>query len=126
MTFVTDDAGQAIGSALYGRTGSRTQAELLARLGAVTGTVAFGSAAGWSLVVLREGEVLEKRDVGQAPRPGEVDLPFVLHEHPVPNEEGDKGSARSKRETFLKAGIHVAEKFSDIVIILKKLGVDGE
>ena len=54
------------------------------------------------------------------------DMPGVRFGHAATIVEGDKGSARSKRETFLKAGIHVADKFSDIVIILKKLGVDGD
>ena len=54
------------------------------------------------------------------------DMPGVRFGHAATIVEGDKGSARGKRETFLKAGIHVADKFSDIVIILKKLGVDGE
>jgi len=56
----------------------------------------------------------------------EESLAGVRFGHAATIVEGDKGSARIKRETFLKAGIHVADKFSDIVIILKKLGVDGD
>ena len=54
------------------------------------------------------------------------DMPGVRFGHAATIVEGDKGSARGKREAFLKAGIHVADKFSDIVVILKKLGVDRE
>jgi succinyl-CoA synthetase alpha subunit len=54
------------------------------------------------------------------------DMPGVRFGHAATIVEGDKGSARGKREAFLKAGIHVADKFSDIVIILKKLGVDDD
>ncbi|MBT3258233.1 MAG: succinate--CoA ligase subunit alpha [Deltaproteobacteria bacterium] len=54
------------------------------------------------------------------------DMPGVRFGHAATIVEGDKGSARSKRETFLKSGIHVADKFSDIVNILRKLGVDSE
>lgn len=51
------------------------------------------------------------------------DMPGVRFGHAATIVEGDKGSACSKRETFIKAGIHVADKFSDIVTILKDLGV---
>lgn len=50
-------------------------------------------------------------------------MPGVRFGHAATIVEGDKGSARSKRETFIKAGIHVADKFSDIVTILKDLRV---
>jgi succinyl-CoA synthetase alpha subunit len=53
------------------------------------------------------------------------DMPGVRFGHAATIVEGDKGSARSKRELFKKAGIHVADKFSDIVTILKVLGVAG-
>ncbi|MBW2204124.1 MAG: succinate--CoA ligase subunit alpha, partial [Deltaproteobacteria bacterium] len=49
------------------------------------------------------------------------DMPGVRFGHAATIVEGDKGSARIKRETFLKAGIHVADKFSDIVPILKRI-----
>ena len=54
------------------------------------------------------------------------DMPGVRFGHAATIVEGDKGSARNKRETFLKAGIHVADNFSDIVTILKKLGVNHD
>jgi len=53
-------------------------------------------------------------------------MPGVRFGHAATIVEGDKGSARNKRETFLKSGIHVADKFSDIVTILKKLGVNHD
>lgn len=47
------------------------------------------------------------------------DMPGVRFGHAATIVEGDKGSARSKREVFKEAGIHVADKFSDVVTILK-------
>jgi succinyl-CoA synthetase alpha subunit len=51
------------------------------------------------------------------------DMPGVRFGHAATIVEGDKGSASKKRERFKKAGIHVADKFSDIVTILKEQGV---
>jgi len=50
-------------------------------------------------------------------------MPGVRFGHAATIVEGDRGSTRSKREAFAKAGIHVAEKFSDIVKLLKDSGV---
>jgi succinyl-CoA synthetase alpha subunit len=54
------------------------------------------------------------------------DMPGVRFGHAATIVEGDKGSARSKRASFEKAGIHVADKFSNIVTILKDLGITGD
>lgn len=55
-------------------------------------------------------------------------MPGVRFGHAATIVEGDKGSARSKIAMFKEAGIHVAEKFSDIVPLvkeaLKRQGVD--
>jgi succinyl-CoA synthetase alpha subunit len=47
------------------------------------------------------------------------DLPGVRFGHAATIVEGDKGSSKSKIEMFRKAGIHVADLFSDIPQILK-------
>lgn len=52
-------------------------------------------------------------------------MPGVRFGHAATIVEGDRGSTRSKREAFAKAGIQVAEKFSDIVKLLKDLGVQS-
>ena len=49
------------------------------------------------------------------------EMPGVRFGHAATIVEGDKGSAKGKIESFKKAGIHVAESFSDIVTILKQL-----
>jgi len=48
------------------------------------------------------------------------DMPGVRFGHAATIVEGEKGTARGKIESFRKAGIHVAESFSDIVPILRK------
>jgi succinyl-CoA synthetase alpha subunit len=48
------------------------------------------------------------------------DMPGVRFGHAATIVEGKKGSARNKVEMFGKAGIHVAESFSDIVPLVKK------
>jgi succinyl-CoA synthetase alpha subunit len=48
------------------------------------------------------------------------DMPGVRFGHAATIVEGEKGTARGKVDSFRKAGIHVAERFSDIVHILKK------
>lgn len=48
------------------------------------------------------------------------DMPGVRFGHAATIVEGEKGTARGKVESFRKAGIHVAESFSDIVAILRK------
>jgi succinyl-CoA synthetase alpha subunit len=48
-------------------------------------------------------------------------MPGVRFGHAATIVEGDRGSARSKQEAFQKAGIRVAENFSDIVIHLKQV-----
>ena len=53
-------------------------------------------------------------------------MPGVRFGHAATIVEGDRGSTRSKREAFAKAGIQVAEKFSDIVKLLKASGVHSE
>jgi succinyl-CoA synthetase alpha subunit len=53
-------------------------------------------------------------------------MPGVRFGHAATIVEGDRGSTRSKREAFAKAGIQVAEKFSDIVKLLKNAGVHSE
>lgn len=47
-------------------------------------------------------------------------MPGVRFGHAGAIVEGDKGSTRSKIEKFRWAGIHVAEKFSDIVSLLNE------
>jgi len=47
-------------------------------------------------------------------------MPGVRFGHAATIVEGDKGTSRGKIESFKKAGIHVAESFSDIVTLLKK------
>jgi succinyl-CoA synthetase alpha subunit len=47
-------------------------------------------------------------------------MPGVRFGHAATIVEGEKGSARGKIESLKRAGIHVAESFSDIVTILKK------
>lgn len=50
-------------------------------------------------------------------------MPGVRFGHAATIVEGDRGSTRSKRAAFERAGIHVAEKFSDIITILKDQGM---
>lgn len=47
-------------------------------------------------------------------------MPGVRFGHAATIVEGEKGSAKGKIESFKKAGIRVAESFSDIVLILKE------
>ena len=47
------------------------------------------------------------------------DMPGVRFGHAATIVEGNKGTAKGKVESFKKAGIHVAESFSDIVKILR-------
>ena len=47
-------------------------------------------------------------------------MPGVRFGHAATIVEGDKGTAKGKIESFKKAGIHVAESFSDIVKILRE------
>lgn len=49
------------------------------------------------------------------------DMPGVRFGHAATIVEGDKGTAKGKIESFKKAGIHVAESFSDIVRILREV-----
>ena len=49
------------------------------------------------------------------------DIPGVRFGHAATIVEGDKGTAKGKIESFKKAGIHVAESFSDIVKILREV-----
>jgi len=49
------------------------------------------------------------------------DMPGVRFGHAATIVEGDKGTAKGKIESFKKAGIHVAESFSDIVKILRNV-----
>lgn len=49
------------------------------------------------------------------------DMPGVRFGHAATIVEGDKGTAKGKIESFKKAGIHVAESFSDIVTILREI-----
>jgi succinyl-CoA synthetase alpha subunit len=46
-------------------------------------------------------------------------MPGVRFGHAATIVEGERGSAKGKIERFKKAGIHVAESFSDIVPILR-------
>ena len=48
-------------------------------------------------------------------------MPGVRFGHAATIVEGERGSAKGKIERFKKAGIEVAESFSDIVPILKDL-----
>lgn len=48
-------------------------------------------------------------------------MPGVRFGHAATIVEGDRGSARSKQEAFQKAGIRVAENFSDIITHLKQV-----
>lgn len=48
------------------------------------------------------------------------DMPGVRFGHAATIVEGDRGTAKGKVESFKKAGIRVAESFSDIVPILKE------
>jgi len=48
------------------------------------------------------------------------DMPGVRFGHAATIVEGEKGTARGKVDSLRKAGIHVAERFSDIVHLLKK------
>lgn len=50
-------------------------------------------------------------------------MPGVRFGHAATIVEGDRGTTRSKKAAFERAGIHVAEKFSDIVAILKDQGM---
>jgi succinyl-CoA synthetase alpha subunit len=47
-------------------------------------------------------------------------MPGVRFGHAATIVEGNRGSTRSKIEMFRKAGIHVAESFSDIADIAKR------
>jgi succinyl-CoA synthetase alpha subunit len=49
------------------------------------------------------------------------DMPGVRFGHAATIVEGNKGTAKGKIESFKKAGIHVAESFSDIVKILREV-----
>ena len=49
------------------------------------------------------------------------DMPGVRFGHAATIVEGNKGTAKGKIESFKKAGIHVAESFSDIVKILRNV-----
>ena len=53
-------------------------------------------------------------------------MPGVRFGHAATIVEGDRGTTRSKKKTLERAGIHVAEKFSDIVAILKAQGVRND
>ena len=53
-------------------------------------------------------------------------MPGVRFGHAATIVEGNRRSARNKKEQLEQAGIHVAEKFSDIVVILKQLGVNHD
>jgi len=48
------------------------------------------------------------------------DMPGIRFGHAATIVEGEKGTARGKVESFKKAGIRVAESFSDIITILKE------
>jgi succinyl-CoA synthetase alpha subunit len=48
-------------------------------------------------------------------------MPGVRFGHSATIVEGDRGSARGKIERFRNAGVHVAESFSDIVVLSKKI-----
>jgi len=48
------------------------------------------------------------------------EMPGVRFGHAATIVEGDKGTAKGKVDGFKKAGIHVAERFSDIVTLLKE------
>jgi succinyl-CoA synthetase alpha subunit len=48
------------------------------------------------------------------------EMPGVRFGHAATIVEGEKGTARGKVDSFKKAGIHVAESFSDIVPLLKE------
>jgi succinyl-CoA synthetase alpha subunit len=50
-------------------------------------------------------------------------MPGVRFGHAATIVEGDRGTTRSKKKALERAGIHVAEKFSDIVAILKDQGL---
>ena len=50
-------------------------------------------------------------------------MPGVRFGHAATIVEGDRGTTRSKKAAFERAGIHVAEKFSDIIAILKDQGM---
>jgi succinyl-CoA synthetase alpha subunit len=50
-------------------------------------------------------------------------MPGVRFGHAATIVEGDRGTTRSKKAAFERAGIHVAEKFSDIITILKDQGM---
>jgi succinyl-CoA synthetase alpha subunit len=50
-------------------------------------------------------------------------MPGVRFGHAATIVEGDRGTTRSKKAAFERAGIHVAEKFSDIVASLKDQGM---
>jgi succinyl-CoA synthetase alpha subunit len=49
------------------------------------------------------------------------DMPGVRFGHAATIVEGNRGTAKGKVESFKKAGIHVAESFSDIVKILREI-----
>jgi succinyl-CoA synthetase alpha subunit len=52
-------------------------------------------------------------------------MPGIRFGHAATIVEGDRGSARSKVEMFKKAGIHVAESFSDIAVLTKQILSEG-
>lgn len=66
--------------------------DFVALLGAATGTVAIGSGSGWSLTVVRAGDVIDHTDIGQAPPSRAVDQAFVFHEHAVVNDPPERAS----------------------------------
>ena len=48
------------------------------------------------------------------------EMPGVRFGHAATIVEGEKGTAKGKVDRFKKAGIHVAESFSEIVTLLKE------
>ncbi len=53
-------------------------------------------------------------------------MPGIRFGHAATIVQGDRGTAKSKIETFRKAGIHVAESFSDIAVLAKRVLTEGE
>lgn len=49
------------------------------------------------------------------------EMPGVRFGHAATIVEGDKGTAQGKIENFKKAGVHVAESFSNIVTLLRRI-----
>ncbi len=48
------------------------------------------------------------------------EMPGIRFGHAATIVEGEKGTARGKIDSFKKAGIHVAQRFSDIVTLLRE------